>query len=124
VALDPTGRATIPMKSVGQFAVVATATDGAGNAGTAKDSLLVIDPTVGGVPTVSLADLPSNGVITSPVDVIGTASDPNLLSYSLEVGSVDGGSFHEIASGTTAVTNGVLGKLDRRRHSDHRDPDV
>jgi RHS repeat-associated protein len=112
LALDPSGRATIPMKTVGQFDVVATATDAAGNTGKATGSLLVIDPTIGGVPTVSLASLPNNGVITAPIDVIGTASDRDLLSYSLDVGSVDGGDFHEVAHGTSSVTDGVLGQLD------------
>jgi hypothetical protein len=100
------------MKSVGQFDVIATATDPAGNTGKATASLLVIDPSIGGVPTVSLAALPNNGVITAPVSITGTASDPDLLSYSLEVGSVDGGDFHQIATGTSSVTNGMLGTLD------------
>jgi RHS repeat-associated protein len=112
LALDPNGRATLPVKTAGQLAVIATATDAAGNTGKATESLLVIDPTVTGAPTVALSALANNGVITAPVSITGTASDPNLLSYSLEVGSVDGGDFHPIATGTASVTNGVLGQLD------------
>src|SRR5262249_54920061 len=89
VALDPSGRGSGTRTQAGQLDVVATAPDAAGNIGPAKDRLLVIDPTITGAPTVQLAALPNDGVITAPVDVIGTASDPNLLSYSLEVGSVD-----------------------------------
>jgi RHS repeat-associated protein len=112
VALDTKGRGTVTLSQVGAFDVVATATDAAGNTGTAAASLLVIDPTVGGVPTVELPPLPGDGVITAPVDVVGTASDTKLLSWSLSVGPVDGGPFREIVHGTTSVTNGVLGKLD------------
>jgi RHS repeat-associated protein len=112
VALDTQGLANMTVKTAGQLAVVATATDAAGNQGTATDSLLVIDPSITGAPTVDLPDLPNNGVITAPVTIMGTVNDSNLLSYTLEVGSVDGGDFHQIASGTSPVTNGVLGTLD------------
>jgi RHS repeat-associated protein len=112
VALDTNGRGTVTLSQAGAFDVVATATDAAGNTGRATASLLVIDPTVTGAPTVALAPLPGDGVLTAPVDVIGTATDPNLLFYSLSVGPVDGGPFREIVHGTTPVTNGVLGRLD------------
>ena len=48
VALDPQGRASLAVNTAGQLAVVATATDAAGNQGTATDSLLVINPVVTG----------------------------------------------------------------------------
>ena len=44
--------------------------------------------------------------------MIGTASDDNLVSYTLSVAPVGSDSFTQIASGTTSVTNGVLGKFD------------
>ena len=49
---------------------------------------------------------------TRPVDVIGTADDDNLSFYTLEVAVLGSTSFTEIARGTTAVVNGVLGTLD------------
>src|SRR5208337_516016 len=47
-----------------------------------------------------------------PVQVIGTASDANLVSYTLSVAPDGSNSFTQIASGTTSVTNGVLGTFD------------
>ena len=90
------------MNAVGQFDVAATATDAAGNTGNANASLLVIDPTVGGVPTVRpRRDLPITGVIAAPVDVTGTATIPTCCrtrSRSPRWGQ--GGDLHEIAIGS------------------------
>jgi RHS repeat-associated protein len=47
-----------------------------------------------------------------PVNVIGTASDANLVSYTLLVAPVDSDTFTQIASGNTSVTAGVLGQFD------------
>ena len=46
------------------------------------------------------------------VDVIGTANDDSLLFYTLEVALLGNTTFTEIARGTTAVVNGVLGRFD------------
>ena len=51
VALDSSGRATMTMTTAGDLAVVATATDPAGNTGTATSTLTVIDPSVTNPPT-------------------------------------------------------------------------
>lgn len=112
VAVDANGRATIVQSSVGAFDVVATARDAAGNTGTADTSLQITDPTVVGAPVVALTS-PDNGVeITAPVDVIGTAEDPDLAFYTLSVAAVGTTSFREIARGTSSVTNGVLCRFD------------
>jgi RHS repeat-associated protein len=113
VALDSNGQGSVTMSQAGQFDVVATATDAAGNTGKATASLLVIDPHVTGAPTVTLPALPAGAVITSPTDITGTVNDPNLLSYTLAVAPADGTSpFVSIGGGTAPVTNGVLGQLD------------
>jgi RHS repeat-associated protein len=112
LALDSTGRATMTPSQAGQFAVVATASGAAGNQGTATDTLTVINPHVTNAPDVSLTAPADGAVVTSPVDVTGTASDPNLLSYTLAVAPLGSNSFTQIASGTKSVVNGVLGKFD------------
>jgi RHS repeat-associated protein len=112
VALDANGRASVPMTTAGQVAVVATATDAAGNAGQATGTVTVIDRNVTNAPTVAITAPDDDAVITAPTDVIGTASDPNLVSYTLAVAPFAGGPFTEFAHGTSSVTDGVLGKFD------------
>src|SRR5205823_1262562 len=63
-------------------------------------------------PTVAITTSADGDAITQPVDVIGTASDENLVSYTLSVAPEGSDSFTQIASGTTSVTNGVLGRFD------------
>jgi RHS repeat-associated protein len=112
VALDTTGRATVTMSTAGDVSVVATATDAAGNVGTASGTLTVIDPRVTNPPTVSF-DSPADGaVVTAPTDVIGTVSDSSLLYYTLSIAPVGSSSFTEIARGTNPVSHGVLGRFD------------
>src|SRR4029079_7510265 len=63
-------------------------------------------------PTVAITTPAEGDTITKHVDVIGTASDDNLVSYTLSVAPVGSTTFTVIASGTTSLTNGVLGKFD------------
>ena len=48
----------------------------------------------------------------TPADVIGTASDANLLRYTLELSRKDSNEFFQIGTGDVSVTNGLLGALD------------
>jgi RHS repeat-associated protein len=112
VPLDANGRATLTMSTVGQFDVAATATDAAGNVGRATTQLTVINPKVTGSPTVALTGPADGAVISAPTDVTGTASDPHLLFYKVEVAPVGSDAFTEVFRGTTSVTNGTLGKFD------------
>lgn len=86
------------------------AQDYVGNAGEMPAKSFSIDLTS---PTTGISS-PNNGdTLTGVVDIIGTASDLNFQSYSLKVGF--GASpvlFTEIASLTSAVTNGLLGTWD------------
>lgn len=112
VALDASGRGSVTMSQAGQFDLLATATDAAGNTGTAGATLLVIDPSVTGAPVVSLTSPANGGNVTAPTDVIGTASDDNLLFYTLAVAPLGSRSFTEIARGTSPVIDGILGRFD------------
>src|SRR5208283_423834 len=88
ITLDVNGRATVTMTTAGDLSVVATATDPAGNTGTASSTLTVINPSVTNPPTVSF-DTPADGdIITAPTAVIGSVSDSNLLYYTLSVAPV------------------------------------
>jgi RHS repeat-associated protein len=112
VGLDDRGRATVTMTTAGTVAIVAEARDETGNVSQATRTLEVIDTSDADAPVVRLDAALRNATITSPMDVIGTVLDDNLLFYKLEVATVDGGSFHEIFRGTQSVDDGVLGRLD------------
>jgi len=63
-------------------------------------------------PTATITTPTDGAAVTSPIDVIGTASDANFLKYVLEYAPAGETTFTLLATGTSAVTNGVLGKLD------------
>jgi RHS repeat-associated protein len=112
VLLDSSGRATITMTTAGDLAVVATATDPAGNVGTASSTLTVIDPTVNSPPTISFDSPASDGVITAPTPVVGSVVDSHLLYYTLSIAPLGSDNFTEIATGTSPVSHGTLGTFD------------
>lgn len=112
VPLDRNGRGTFQANHAGVFNVVATATDTSGNRGTAGATLQVRDPSDVNAPTVLITTPEDDAVVTTFADVIGTVNDDNLVSYTLAVAAADGGDFTEIASGTTPVVNGRLGRFD------------
>jgi RHS repeat-associated protein len=112
VPIDSQGRATVLKLIGGQYTVVATATDDAGNVGSDTKTLVIIGNSDQNPPTVEITTPADGDTITQPVDVIGTASDDNLVSYTLSVAPVGSESFTQLAAGKTCVTNGVLGKFD------------
>ncbi|MHB8954831.1 MAG: putative Ig domain-containing protein [Pirellulaceae bacterium] len=112
VALDSQGRVTLLASPVGQYSIVASAWDVAGNTGLASTVLTVRDTSDVEAPVVDLISPANGAVISSAVDVIGTVQDANLLYYTLSVARDGGGLFTEIFRGTNAVTNGVLGQFD------------
>jgi RHS repeat-associated protein len=112
LALDINGLARLKFDHAGSFDVVATATDAAGNTGRATASLLVIDPTVTGAPSLAISSLADGATITAPTPIQGTISGGNLASYAIDVLSLDGNPVAHVSSGTTVPASGVLGTLD------------
>jgi large repetitive protein len=113
VALSPDGEGqyTTP-GTYGPLDVLATAGDAAGNVGTATATLEVVDPTDNQAPTVAIASPLDQAVITAPVEVTGTVSDQNILSWTLAEAPFDGTTYTTIASGTSTVDDGDLGLFD------------
>jgi RHS repeat-associated protein len=112
VPLDGAGRATVVMGRLGEVPVVATARDAAGNVSVASGGLSVIDRGDMSPPEVDITAPAAGSRVTGPVDVVGTASDTNLLFYVLEAAPVGTGVFTELFRGDTSVTAGVLGTFD------------
>jgi RHS repeat-associated protein len=63
-------------------------------------------------PTAAIASPADLAEVTMPTDIVGTATDDHFLRYTLTVAEVDSSATTTIGAGTTAVTGGVLGRLD------------
>lgn len=112
VPLDAAGRAIITPNAAGQFALIATARDAAGNVGSANENLLVIDPNVTAGPNVDLTSPTDGSMVTAPTSIIGSVQDPNLISYTLSYALLGSDHFIDFFTSTSQVNNGVLGTLD------------
>jgi len=103
----------------GLFSFTATATDTAGNVGTATRALRVFDPADTTPPVVEITSPVGGDVITYLTDVIGTVTDENLELYRLQyalAGTEQWTTFHDsaVARGTPfldggAIDSGVIG---------------
>ena len=54
----------------------------------------------------------NNAEVTSPVDVVGNATDADLLKFRLEYAPAGETTFTVLSESSTPVSNGVLGKFD------------
>src|SRR5205814_8008098 len=63
-------------------------------------------------PTAAIAAPADLAAVTQPSDVVGTATDANFLRYTLTLSEVDAATAVTIGTGTSAVMNGVLGRID------------
>ena len=112
LSLDINNQATFSSSTPGLFTATATARDAKGNAGTDSQDFRVLAPGDTTAPTVSITSPATDSELTSPTDILGTASDDNLVQYTLEYSPKDKNTFVTFATGTTSVVNGVLGTLD------------
>ena len=96
----------------GAYVVRLGATDGEANA--FDDATVVVQPAspTGAPPTAALTSPLAGTRITGPVDVVGSALSDSLASWHLEHRLKGDGPWTRFASGTTQVTNGVLGSSD------------
>jgi RHS repeat-associated protein len=122
VTLSEQGTAIYTPTAPGQLNIVATATDAAGNVGQTNALLRAFDPADTDGPTVEIAS-PSNGeLVTRLTDIVGTASDANLLGYRVEYAradlvdvndpTADDPDWNLIIESSTSVVNGTLGTFD------------
>ena len=112
LSLDVSGRATITAGAPGQTLIQATATDQDGYVGTATASLKVRDPNDTAPPVVSFDPAVANALLSSPTAILGTVSDSNLDSWTLQIATLDNPNFATIATGQTMVNDGPLTQLD------------
>jgi RHS repeat-associated protein len=105
-------QATYTSTEGGAYSLEATATNEKGLTGTASTTFYVKDPSDTEFPTVEITSPYQGQEITEPIDIIGTAYDPNLLSYSLAYAPAGTDDWRALVTSSTPVTNDVLGKFD------------
>ncbi|MCD4811316.1 putative Ig domain-containing protein [bacterium] len=113
--LDASNQAIFSSSTPGIFTATVTARDAQGNAGTGSEDFRVLAPGDNTSPTVSITSPPTDSEITVPTQIIGTASDANLVRYWLELSPKDQNQWTTFAEGTASVTDDVLGTLDTTR---------
>ena len=107
VDLDQNGIATFSSNKPGSFLAKAIITDFGGNqAMTSRTFQVFATP-----PVVEIKTPEDGDRVTNITDVIGTVDDGDLVSYTLEYATLEGG-FVEIATGTSPVIDDVLGSFD------------
>ncbi|NES97429.1 MAG: hypothetical protein F6K32_19850, partial [Desertifilum sp. SIO1I2] len=114
VVLSPDGTVKQTFNTPGDVTLVATATDRAGNVSTTTKTLTVFDSSDTEGPVVALTPFADNPLITAPIAIKGTVSDPNLVSYTLTAIPIAGGQPIELfkVTGNTTIIDGNLGIFD------------
>jgi RHS repeat-associated protein len=106
-SIDATGVAFA--KTAGAATVSATIGGKTGQASLAVSALAPGDAT----PPTAAIDAPADGAsVNGPVDVTGTATDPNFLRYELAFALAGDDAWTVIGEGTSPVAAGVLGTFD------------
>lgn len=80
--------------------------------GTTDVTVTDADGTDDDAPTVEITSPEDGESVFGPVDVLGTADDPNLVRYELLISPAGEESFTQIGGGTSPLAGGVLGELD------------
>jgi RHS repeat-associated protein len=112
VALDADHIATFTPSGPGVVSLVATATDAAGNVGTASARLRVVDPDDTERPFLQFTGLEPGEMVTYRKEIVGSVTDPNLESYTLAYARAGTDEYTVFARGDRNVTDGVLGTFD------------
>jgi RHS repeat-associated protein len=118
VPLDSSRTTVFTPPAAGLVALVATATDPAGNRGTGSATLRVFDPNDKQPPTVVITSPVNGDTVTYLTPIKGTVTDLDLDFYTLEYAHVGTDQFVTFARGTAPVVNGLLGTFDPTLLSD------
>ena len=111
VSVDSSGHASVTAMTNGAHQIGASATDSVRTI-TSAATYSVRDLADSTLPVALITSPADDAEVTAPVDVVGTASATNMAYYQLLLRLAGNTAWNEIARGTTAVSNGVLGKLD------------
>ncbi|WP_057245511.1 RHS repeat-associated core domain-containing protein [Duganella sp. Root198D2] len=111
VPLTVEGHAVVTGAAIGAHQITARVADSQGTI-TRVGTYSVRDPADSSTPVAQITAPVDDAEVTAPVNVTGTATAASLAYYQLLLRPSGGSAWSEIARGTSAVTNGVLGKLD------------
>ncbi len=112
LTLGADGRTTYLASMPGVFDLEATALDAAGNQGLARVSFSVFEPGDSTPPIAAFVNPFASPTAMMPMDILGTASDANLIRYTLEYSVKGADTWVEFASGATSIESGALGQFD------------
>lgn len=118
VAWGTSNMATATVSASGRVTAVAdagpatiTATRGA-VVGTVDVAVVAAEPADDDAPAAEIATPADGESVFGPVEILGTADDPQLVRYELAIARAGEESFTVVAVGTSPVIGGVLGELD------------
>lgn len=112
IPLDSNGTAQFTSATADVFSATATAVDANGNTGLSSTEFRLVSANDGVLPEASISTPINEAKLKLPTDIVGTASDTNLVKYRLEYSEKDKNQYIQFATGSTSVTNGILGKID------------
>lgn len=116
VELAPDGTARVYFSAPGNGRLIATATDAAGNVGTATGRVSMRSGEEDGsgnpAPEAAITSIGEGAAVSGFVDVIGTAISPDFERYTLSYRRIDQTQYRVIHEGTTQVSAASLGKWD------------
>jgi len=113
VPIPPSGIVDFVAPAIAIYNVVARAEDPTGNFDEETGSFEAIDPATDTTdPTVAITTPGDGDEALGLVDIIGTADDTTLQSYTLDFAPSGSGSFTNFHTGNTRVVGGLLGTLD------------
>ncbi|MBI5513681.1 MAG: PKD domain-containing protein [Deltaproteobacteria bacterium] len=113
VTLDASFCGSYTGSAVGRHDLRATARDAAGNTGDALGALYVRAAADNGAPRVSITAPAPAAVLSADTTVTGSVTDTDLVSYWLEAAATGTTDYRMFARGTSPVTAGALGVLQR-----------
>jgi RHS repeat-associated protein len=112
VSLGSDGKYQFISDTAGVFKVEALAFDAAGNEGNANGEIITLTEGDTEKPIAEISAPGEGTKLSLPTEIVGTASDTNILIYKIEYSVKDKNEFIEFASGKVSVNNGVLGTID------------
>jgi len=110
--IDESGKGYYSSSQPGIFQAKAKAIDLAGNEASAQAEIRFIIEGQNDYPEARISDPAYGTQISEPTNIIGTASDENLVRYTLAYSPKGSEEFIVFSKGTTSIDNGVLGRLD------------
>ncbi|WP_020405643.1 tandem-95 repeat protein [Hahella ganghwensis] len=111
VDLDSSNSATLSGYDIGVHQVSLSVSDDSGSVSDVA-SFIVRDPNDKDLPLADIASPEYGTNILAPVEIIGTATDANLLGYRILISEKGREQWRELASGSESVNQGVLGTID------------